>query len=86
MHPLFEKAPGLTETIIGGAIEVHRDKGPGLLESIYEWCLIIEFNLRNLSCLTQKAVLVEYKGAIKEEPLRFDVWDFRLILRSTNKK
>ena len=30
MHPLFEKASGLTETIIAAAIEVHRDKGPGI--------------------------------------------------------
>ncbi len=37
MHPLFQKA--LTETIIAAAIEVHRDKGPGLIESIYEWWL-----------------------------------------------
>jgi len=36
MHPLFSKADGLTGTIIGAAIEVHRDKGPGLVESIYE--------------------------------------------------
>jgi len=36
MHPLFERASGLTETIIAAAIEVHRDKGPGLIESIYE--------------------------------------------------
>jgi len=33
MHPLFQKAAGLTEQIIGAAIEVHRDKGPGLVES-----------------------------------------------------
>jgi hypothetical protein len=33
---LFEKASGLTESIIGAAIEVHRDKGLGLIESIYE--------------------------------------------------
>jgi hypothetical protein len=36
MHRLFEKASGLTETVIAAAIEVHRDKGPALLESIYE--------------------------------------------------
>jgi len=36
MHPLFERASNLTEIIIGAAIEVHRDKGPGLIESIYE--------------------------------------------------
>jgi hypothetical protein len=43
MHPLFSKASGLTEVIIGAAIEAHRDKGPGLIESIYEWCMLKEF-------------------------------------------
>jgi GxxExxY protein len=48
MHPLFPKASKLTESIIGAAIEVHRDKGPGLIESIYEWCLMRELELRHL--------------------------------------
>jgi len=73
VHPLFSKASGLTETIIAGAIEVHRDKGPGLVESIYEWCLLKELTLRELACTTQKIVLIEYKGFTREEPLRFDV-------------
>jgi GxxExxY protein len=73
MHPLFEKASGLTESIIGGAIEVHRDKGPGLIESIYEWCLLIELDLRKLLCVSQKTIRIEYKGVTREEPLRFDV-------------
>ena len=73
MHALFEKASGLTETIIGAAIEVHRDKGPGLIESIYEWCLLKELGLRGLSCVSQQSVLIEYKGFTREEPLRFDV-------------
>ncbi len=73
MHLLFEKAAGLTENIIGAAIEVHRDKGPGLIESIYEWCLTKELELRGLATLSQKTVLVEYKGFTREEALRFDV-------------
>ena len=73
MHPLFEKASGLTETIIAAAIEVHRDKGPGLIESIYEWCLLKELGLRSLSCVSQKSVVIEYKGFKREEPLRFDL-------------
>lgn len=73
MHPQFHKASGLTETIIASAIEVHRDKGPGLIESIYEWCLINELSLRGLSTLSQKTVLIEYKGFTREEPLRFDI-------------
>src|SRR6266481_5571027 len=73
MHPLFEKASGLTETIIAAAIEVHRDKGPGLIESIYEWCLLKELQLRDLNCVSQKFVPIEYKGFTRDEPLRFDL-------------
>jgi GxxExxY protein len=73
MHPLFEMATGLTQTIIAGAIEVHRDKGPGLIESIYEWCMAKELQLRGLACVSQRSVLIEYKGFTREEPLRFDV-------------
>ena len=73
MHPLFQKASGLTETIIAAAIEVHRDKGPGLIESIYEWCLAKELELRKLNYVSQRQVVVEYKGFIREEPLRFDL-------------
>jgi GxxExxY protein len=73
MHPLHERACGLTETIIAAAIEVHRDKGPGLLESIYEWCMTKELELRGLSCVNQEMVRVNYKGFSREEALRFDL-------------
>jgi GxxExxY protein len=73
MHPLFQKATGLTETIIAAAIEVHRDNGPGLIESIYEWCMLQELGLRGLACVGQKVVVIDYKGFTREEPLRFDV-------------
>jgi GxxExxY protein len=73
MHPDFAKAAGLTSHIIGAAIEVHRDKGPGLIESIYEWCLEKELELCRLSSVSQKVVTVTYKGFTREEPLRFDV-------------
>jgi GxxExxY protein len=48
-------------------------KGSGLIESIYEWCLTKEFELRGLTCVSQKAVMIEYKGFTREEPLRFDM-------------
>ena len=73
MHPLYQKAAGLTERIIAAAIEVHRNKGPGLIESIYEWCMLKELGLRSLACVSQKVVVIEYKGFTREEPLRFDV-------------
>jgi len=73
MHPLFFKASILTQAIIGAAIEVHRDKGPGLVESIYEWCLTKELELRQLNSLNQKIVKVRYRTFVREEPLRFDI-------------
>ena len=73
MHHRFFKASGLTHEVIGSAIEVHKDKGPGLLESIYEWCLKKELELRNLSVTSQQKVVVRYKQFQKEYPLRFDV-------------
>lgn len=73
MHHLYQKASGMTESIIGAAIEVHRDKGPGLVESIYEWCLTKELELRRLPTIAQKEIIIEYKGFTRDEPLRFDL-------------
>jgi GxxExxY protein len=73
VHPEFLRATQLTESVIGAAIEVHRDKGPGLVESIYEWCLLRELELRHLNTTSQKLVSITYKGFTREEPLRFDV-------------
>jgi len=73
MHPLFEKADKLSREVIGAAIEVHRLKGPGLLEGIYEKCLLRELALRHLSAVNQRVVRIEYKGVTFEESLRFDL-------------
>ena len=73
MHPLYEKADALSRKVIGAAIEVHRHKGPGLIESIYEQCLLRELELRSIPAATQKIVRVEYKGLVFDEPLRFDL-------------
>ena len=73
MHPLYEKADGLSREVIGAAIEVHRHMGAGLIESIYERCLLRELALRSIPCVAQKVVRVEYKGIAFDEPLRFDL-------------
>ena len=73
MHPLCERADGVSAEVIGAAIAVHRRKGPGLIESIYDRCLLRELELRSISATTQKIVRVEYKGLVFDEPLRFDL-------------
>jgi GxxExxY protein len=52
----------LTEKIIGAAIEVHRELGPGLLESTYEACLVCELTRRDLKLERQKPLPVHYRG------------------------
>ena len=73
MHPLFARADGLSGEIIGAAIEVHRIMEPGLLESIYERCLLRELELRGIPAINQEQVVIDYKGDRFTETLRFDV-------------
>ncbi|HEV2397303.1 MAG TPA: GxxExxY protein [Candidatus Sulfotelmatobacter sp.] len=52
----------LTEQIIGAAIEVHRQLGPGLLESVYEGCMCEELRLRGIPFRCQIDLPITYKG------------------------
>jgi GxxExxY protein len=73
MHPEFDKADRLSREAIGAAIEVHRILGPGLLESIYEKCLLRELELRGTPVVNQEYVQIEYKGLVFKEELKFDL-------------
>lgn len=68
-----ESSNQLTEQIIGAAIEVHREKGPGLLESAYESCLAHELGLRGLAVARQVPVPLVYKGVIIDTAFRADL-------------
>ena len=63
----------LTEQIIGAAIEVHREKGPGLLESAYEGCLAHELTLRGIANVRQVPVPLVYKGVTIDVAFRADL-------------
>lgn len=52
----------LAYRVIGAAIEVHKELGPGLLESVYEVCLLEELRLRSISVAQQVRVPLNYKG------------------------
>jgi GxxExxY protein len=80
MHPVFTRADKLSREVIGAAIEVHRILGPGLIESIYEKCLMHELGLRKLAAVNQRAVRIDCKGITFDEPLRFDVLVERCLL------
>jgi len=64
---------GLSNRVIGCAIEVHRELGPGLLESIYERCLARELTLAGIDFQLQWPLPVEYKGVRLECGYRVDM-------------
>ena len=63
----------ITSQIIGAAIEVHRELGPGLLESAYEACLFHELTRQGLKVERQKALPVSYKDIRLESGYRIDL-------------
>ena len=62
----------LTEQIIGAAIEVHRELGPGLLESAYQRALAHEFELRGIPFEQESLCSVTYKDLVVEDAYRLD--------------
>lgn len=52
----------LAHQVIGAAIEVHRELGPGLMESVYEQAVCVELSLREIPFLRQCEVAISYKG------------------------
>ena len=68
----YENDP-LTEKIIGFAISIHRDLGPGLLESAYEECLCYEIEQSGLSFRRQSALPIVYKSVRLDCGYRMDI-------------
>ena len=71
----------LTDRIIGAAIDVHRELGPGLLEAAYERALAHEFVLRRLPFEEQRLCAISYKDLLIENAYRLDfLVDHRVVV------
>ncbi|PYS33813.1 MAG: GxxExxY protein, partial [Acidobacteria bacterium] len=68
----MDRINDLSSSIIGAAIEVHRELGPGLLESAYERCFARELSLRGIAFQQQKSLPVHYKGTQLDCGYRLD--------------
>lgn len=66
--------------VVGCAIEVHKNLGPGLLESVYEVCLIDEMRDRDLSVKSQVYIPIHYKGKNLGGTLKLDLLVNDLII------
>ena len=67
------KENDISEKVIGCAIEVHRQLGPGLLESVYEEALCYELSKVDLSFERQQSVPIKYKDVLLATTLRLDL-------------
>lgn len=72
MHVRLSRVNQISEHIIGCAIEVHREMGPGLIEAVYEWCLMEEFRTHGIRALSQSRLPLSYKGRVLEKELVLD--------------
>ena len=63
----------LSNSVVDAAFAVHKELGPGLLESVYEVCLCRELSIRNVPFRSQVLLPVTYKGLRLDEGLRLDL-------------
>ena len=68
-----EKYNELSKEIIDASIIVHKEMGPGLLESVYEMCLMKELELRNIHAKNQVLLPLDYKGYELSKEFRIDI-------------
>lgn len=66
--------------ILDSCMTVHKEMGPGLLESVYEWCLMKEFELRNVKAENQVPIPLLYKGFELSKEFRIDILVEREII------
>jgi len=72
MKEPLRKEDKVTGKIIGAAIEVHKQLGPGLLESAYQICLAREMELRGINFEREKPLPIIYKGTNLDQGYRLD--------------
>lgn len=70
----------ITRAIIGAAIDVHRELGPGLLEAVYEECLVEELRQRGLALTSQHPLPIVYKGKRLNSFYRCDLLVERTVI------
>lgn len=72
-EPIPEAIDKIAKNIVDAAYKVHAALGPGLLESVYEKCLVQEFKLRGIKCRQQVDLPIIYEGIEIRAGLRIDI-------------
>ena len=72
-RPIPSKLNEIGTKIVDAAYQVHKELGPGLLESVYEECLIYELNEKGLAVNKQTIIPIHYRDKLLDSHLRIDL-------------
>src|SRR2546428_792754 len=80
----FERIPErvdfLSNRVLNAAIKVHKELGPGLIESVYETCLAYELQKAGFTTERQVKLPIVYDGIVLDAELRLDIWVERSLI------
>ncbi|HLG03485.1 MAG TPA: GxxExxY protein [Bacteroidia bacterium] len=77
---LTEEEENLGRAVVDAAYKVHRELGPGLMEKVYEVCLVYELRKRGIACQRQILFPIIYDGQEMDEALRLDILVADLVI------
>lgn len=68
-----EEIEVISKQVVDAAFQVHKEMGPGLVESIYTYCIVHELRLRNLNVQKEVFIPLQYKGVELPKDFRIDI-------------
>lgn len=80
MERIPERVDLLSNHVINAAIKVHRELGPGLIENVYETCLVYELGKAGIASERQVKLPISYDGMQLDAELRLDIWVERSLI------
>ena len=80
LKPIPDELNELSRLVVDCVFKVHQHLGPGLLESVYEACLVHEMHRREIPVETQVSLPIVYEGLKLESGVRLDLWVDRQIV------
>lgn len=80
MEPIPERINFLSGLVLDCAFKVHKELGPGLIESVYETCLFHELRKAGIEAEKQVRIPIAYDGILLDAELRIDIWVERSMI------
>ena len=80
LEPIPDRVNYLSNRVIESSLKVHKELGPGLIESVYETCLFYELEKAGIEAQRQVRLPITYDGIMLDAELRLDIWVERSLV------